>query len=243
MNLFIHGRLGHFFMNEAGADGGDGGSAAAATGGDAQASAEPSSMLGGGEQQASTEQQQEGQQQQQEKPAGAPEAYEAFTLPDGETLDEAVLPQVQSLFKDLGLPQEKAQEVLNKLLEIDKARQPAELTAEQVAEQQKQQHEAMNAQIVNLNKDWGNLCKQLPEIGGQNFEASLKTTQNVMAKFASPELRELLNYSALGSHPEFFKFIHAIGSSISEDTMVHGGERSTGPKPPEAVLWPTMQQQ
>lgn len=241
MNLFIHGRLGHFFMNEAGAEGGDGGGApAAAPAADAAPSAEPSSLMGGD---VPAAEKPADSPAEPEKPAGAPDAYEAFTLPDGETLDEAVLPQVQSLFKDLGLPQEKAQEVLNKLLEIDKARQPAELTAEQVAEQEKQQHEAMTAQIVNLNKDWGNLCKQLPEIGGQNFEASLKVTQNVMAKFASPELRELLNYSALGSHPEFFKFIHAIGSSISEDTMVHGGERSTGPKPPEAVLWPTMQQQ
>lgn len=162
-------------------------------------------------------------------------------MPEGVELDDKVMPQVQALFKDLGLPQEKAQEVLNALLEIDKARQPGEPTPEQVAEQQKAQHEAMNEQVVKLNQDWGNLCKQLPDIGGEKFEASLKTTQNVMAKFASPELRELLNYSALGSHPEFFKFIHAIGSSISEDTMVHGGEKSTGPKPPEAVLWPTMQ--
>jgi len=241
MNLFIHGRLGHFFMNEAPADGCDGGGApASAPAAEAAPAAEPASLMGGD---APVAEKPADAPAEPEKPAGAPEAYEAFTLPEGEALDEAVLPQVQDLFKELGLPQEKAQEVLNKLLEIDKARQPAELTAEQVAEQEKQQHEAMNAQIVNLNKDWGNLCKQLPDIGGQNFEASLKTTQNVMAKFASPELRELLNYSALGSHPEFFKFIHAIGSSISEDTMVHGGERSTGPKSPEAVLWPTMQQQ
>lgn len=242
MTIFIHGRLGHFFMNEAGADGADaGGGAPAAEAAPApapEASAEPSSVLGGEQQPAKADGEQE---QQAEKPAGAPEAYEAFTMPEGVELDEKVLPQVQELFKDLGLPQEKAQEVLNKLLEIDQARQPAELTAEEQQAQQEQQHQLMSQQITKLNQDWGNLCKNLPDIGGQNFESSLKTTQNVMAKFASPELRELLNYSALGSHPEFFKFIHAIGSSMSEDSMVHGGERSTGSKSLAEQLWPQQQ--
>lgn len=241
MTLFIHGRLGHFFMNEAGADGADaGGGAPAADAAPAAApaaSAEPSSILGIEQQPANAD----GEQDQAEKPAGAPEAYEEFSMPEGIQLDDKVMPQVQALFKDLGLPQEKAQDVLNKLLEIDQARQPAELTAEEQQAQVEQQNQLMTQQITKLNQDWGNLCKNLPDLGGQNFEASLKTTQNVMAKFASPELREMLNYSALGSHPEFFKFIHSIGASMSEDSMVHGGERSNGSRSLAEQLWPTQQ--
>lgn len=59
-----------------------------------------------------------------------------------------------------------------------------------------------------------------------------------MVKLATPELRGFLNNSALGSNPEFFKFIHAIGSAMKDDTMEHGGEPSKGPLSLEQRLWP-----
>lgn len=159
-----------------------------------------------------------------------PEAYE-FKMPEGEELDEAAAPMVQELFKELGLPQEKAQEVLNKLLEIDKARQPS---PEQI-----QQH--YEQQASELNKNWGEECRKLPELGGDNFNKSLETCSQVMVKFASPELRDFLTFSALGSNPEFFKFVHAIGSAMSQDTLEHGGNAGKGPRAPEDRLWPAKQ--
>lgn len=156
-----------------------------------------------------------------------PEAYE-FKLPDGVELDDTVLPKVQELFKDLGLPQDKAQAVMEKLLEIDQARQP---TPEQI-----QQHYENQAQ--ELNKQWGAECAKLPELGGENFNKSLEMASKVMVKFGTPELRNFLTYSALGSNPEFFKFIHSIGSAMSQDTLEHGGAVSNGPLSIEKRLWP-----
>lgn len=156
-----------------------------------------------------------------------PEVYE-FKMPEGEELDEAAAPMVQELFKELGLPQEKAQEVLNKLLEIDKARQPSPEQIQQYYEQQ----------AAELNKNWGEECRKLPELGGDNFNKSLETCSQVMVKFATPELRKFLTYSALGSNPEFFKFIHAIGSAMSQDTLEHGGNAGKGPRDIADRLWP-----
>jgi hypothetical protein len=171
----------------------------------------------------------EAKPEDQEAPA-VPEVYE-FKLPEGEELDEAAAPMVQELFKELGLPQEKAQEVLNKLLEIDKARQPS---PEQI-----QQH--YETQAMELNKQWGAECQKLPELGGDNFTKSLETCSQVMVKFATPELRNFLNYSALGSNPEFFKFVHAVGSAMSQDTLEHGGAAAKGQRSLESVLWPSNQ--
>src|SRR3546814_17263573 len=42
-------------------------------------------------------------------PEGAPEAYEAFAVPDGMELDQAALDRFSPKFKELGLSQEKAQ--------------------------------------------------------------------------------------------------------------------------------------
>lgn len=164
------------------------------------------------------------------KPADAPAVPEEykFTMPEGVELDDKALPMVQDLFKELGLPQDKAQEVLTKLLEIDQARQPS-------PEQIQQQYEE---QAAGLNKTWGEECRKLEGLGGENFNKSLETCSQVMVKFASPELRNFLTYSALGSNPEFFKFVHAIGSAMSQDTMEHGGAVSKGQRSIEQRLWP-----
>lgn len=244
MSAFVHGRLGHYLMNEAGADGGDAGGGAAAPAADgaqaappAAAPAQSGSLLGdmakpadGGEQPAADGGDGKPAEGEQDPASQVPESYQ-FTMPEGEELDEAAAPLVQELFKDLGLPQEKAQEVLNKLLEIDKARQP---TQEQI-----QQH--YEQQAADLNKSWADECRKLPDIGGDNFEKTLETCSKVMVKFASPELRNFLTYSALGSNPEFVKFVHAIGSAMSQDTLEHGGDAGKGPRSIEQKLWPALQ--
>lgn len=243
MNHFIHHMLGHYLQDEVPADGGEGGGAAPAAPAPAPAAdpaaapaapapatpaAEAGSLLGDlAKPEGEAAKPAEGEDPAA-KPDAVPEAYQ-FKLPDGVELDEAVMPQVQDLFKELGLPQDKAQQVLEKLLEIDQARQP---TAEQI---EQAQVEAING----LNKSWADECAKLPEIGGENFQKSLEITSKVMVKFATPEFRQMLNQSALGSNPEFFKFMHSIGSAMSQDTLEHGGNASKGPRSIEERLWPT----
>lgn len=246
MNYLMMKLLGMVPMNEAGADGGDAGGgdapALAATPAAAPATdaapapapvpaatekpAAPGSLLGDlakpeGEKPA------EGEAAKPDDAPAVPETYE-FKMPDGVELDEKALPMVQDLFKELGLPQDKAQQVMEKLLEIDQARQPS-------PEQVQQEYEE---QAATLNKNWGEECRKLEGLGGDNFNKSLETCSQVMVKFASPELRDFLTYSALGSNPEFFKFVHSIGSAMSQDTLEHGGEASQGPRSIEDRLWP-----
>lgn len=247
MNLFTHGRLGHYLMNEAGTDGGDAGGAspaapAAEPGAAPEQPSEPAGSLlgdqiksGDGADKPDDQAKPDGAKEGDDNgTAGAPDVYESFTLPEGAELDEKALPMVQDLFKELNLPQDKAQAVLNKLLEIDAARQP---TAEQ-AEQMRAQ--AYEQGIQNLNKQWTEECRKLPELGGDNFSKSLEVASSVMVKYAPPELRDFLTNSGLGSHPEFFKFIHAIGSAMRNDTMEHGGEATPGSKDPGSLLWPNL---
>lgn len=235
MNIFSMMRAGYFLQNEAPADGGQGGGAEpAADAAPAPAAAEPASLLGdlaGGDNPADPAAAPvEGEQAKPADAPAAPEAYE-FKMPEGEELDEAAAPMVQELFKELGLPQDKAQEVLNKLLEIDKARQPS---PEQI-----QQH--YEQQAAALNQQWADEVRKLPDLGGDKFNQTLETCSKVMVKFATPELRNFLTYSALGSNPEFVKFVHAIGSAMSSDTMEHGGTATKGQRSIEDRLWPATQ--
>jgi hypothetical protein len=234
MNYLMLKLMGRLYLDEVAADGGDGGGGLAPAAAPAAETAAPASAaeapsLLGDLAKPETEAAPDKPADDTAKPdaPAVPEVYE-FTLPEGVELDEAVMPQVQELFKKLGLPQDKAQETMEALLAIDQARQP---TAEQ-AEQQ--QVEAIGA----LNKSWADECAKLPDIGGDNFNKSLETTSKVMVKFATPEFREMLNRSALGSNPEFFKFIHSIGSAMSQDTLEHGGAAANGPRSIEERLWP-----
>lgn len=242
MNLFklFSGAL----MNEAAADG----AAAGASGGEssapaaaptpapaaapAAAPAESGSLMGdlGAKPAAPEAAKPEGQAAPTDKPA-VPESY-TFNLPEGEELHEAAAPMMQEFFKELGFSQEQADKALTKLMEIDAARQPTE--------EQIQQHYI--EQATALNKAWADECRKLPDIGGANFDKSLETCAKVMTKFGTPELRDFLTSSALGSNPVFFKFIHAIGSAMSQDTLEHGGDAGKGPRSIESKLWPALPQ-
>lgn len=197
--------------------------------GSAATAAQPSSLLGGEPQNPADAPDAPDADSQQS--AGAPEAYEAFAVPEGYELHEAAVPMLADMFKELNLPQDKANALVAKLIEIDEARNP---TPEQI-------QQAQQERITQLNEDWGKMCRDLPELGGENFDKSLQVCSSVMTRFGTQEVRDLLTYSGLGSNPHFFKFVHAIGMSMQEDTMVHGGDtHGNGPKSVEKILWPNQ---
>lgn len=232
MNLFIHGRLGHFLMNEAVADGGQGGGAAAA-----QATGEPQSSILGGDQGAQGQQQQqagdanqqtqEGQQQgqkqegeseQAQKPV-VPEAYAFKDLPEGYAMSEQQLAEVSPLFKDLGLTQEQA----DKLVAFDAKRA---LAAEQAGLEQRQ----------GLVTGWEKSLREDAAFGGANFDANVGVAQKALAQFGTPELSTMLKESGLGSHPEVVRLFHRIGQQLAEGQL-HSGSGNNTRKSNEEVFY------
>lgn len=237
MNMFIHGRLRHYLQDEVPADGGQGGGGEATAAetpaaADAPANVEASSLLGEvpadkpaepapGEEKSADE-------KAEEKPAdGAPEAYEEFKAPDGIELDPEVMPEVHEIFKELGLSQDKAQEVFEKFLGIQ----------QKLAGTPEQQMQAAEQQIVALNTRLAEECKNLPGIGGEKFAESLSIASKVMQNFGTPEFRSLIAYTGVGSHPEFFKMMVAIGSKMSPDNFVQGGEGAVGERRGEDIMF------
>lgn len=191
---------------------------------------DPSSLLGA-EAPAATDKPAEGEAKPEgEKTSDAPvvpEAYEAFTVPEGMEIEESVLPDVHAVFKDLGLSQEKANEVFGKLLAIQ---QKMELSPEAALEQQQ-------AQVTALSNEWTQQIKNDPELGGANFEASLAQALLPIQAKATPELRDVLNLSGLGSNPHFFRFMHALGGMMREDAFVQGGTQTGSSRRSDAEVF------
>lgn len=161
---------------------------------------------GGQQQQASTEQGAEGGDAKGEEgkageKQGAPESYE-FKAPEGKEFSPEVLGAFSEAAKDLGLPQEAAQKMLDKL-------------APAFAERQTQAVEAARAQ-------WATDSRSDKEFGGDKLDENLATAKKALDTFGTPELRMLLNESGLGNHPEIIRAFYRAGKAISEDRFVTG---------------------
>ena len=147
------------------------------------------------------------------KPTGAPEAYTDFTLTEGIDMDACTLDAFKGLAKELNIPQEAAQ----KLIDLQTT-----LVAKQA--------DAYQQAVVAQGQKWAAEVKNDPELGGENYDKSVASAIKVIQSFGDPALTELLNDSGLGNHPALFKFCHRISAAISEDKFVMPGSQSNAPK-------------
>lgn len=140
------------------------------------------------------------------KPEGAPEKYE-FKAGEGVELDQEALKDFEPLARELNLTNEQAQKLVDmygtKLLPMV----------------QKQQAEAWQKQT----EGWAESVKADKEIGGDKLTSSISTAQRALETFGTPELKEYLNTTGLGNHPELVKAFVKIGKAMSEDNVVTGG--------------------
>jgi hypothetical protein len=135
------------------------------------------------------------------KAKGAPETYE-FQAPEGHAFDAKVIEQFSEVAKELNLPQEAAQKVLDKVAPTIAARQ-AEL-------------------IEQTRMQWETESKADKEFGGDKLDESLAVAKKALDTFGTKEFKTLLNESGLGSHPEMIRMLMKAGKAISEDKFIGG---------------------
>jgi len=150
------------------------------------------------------------------KPQGAPEKYE-FANPEKTPVDPVVLERYAEVARELNLPQEQAQKVIDKI---------APALAERQAEQ-----------IKAAQTSWLESTQSDKEIGGAELQANVAIAQRALSQFGTPELKTLLDQSGLGNHPELIRLLVRAGKMISEDTVVTG--RETNPANALAKLYPS----
>lgn len=201
MSLFIHGRLGHFLMNESNPDGGPAGGATPPA---SDPAAPPSQPPAADPAQAP---QQAPAQAPAEPPAPVvPEAYAFANLPEGYSISEEQLAAFSPVLKELGLTQEQA----DKLVAFDAQRSLAAAEASQ-----QQAIEFRNKQVG----EWETALRSDAEFGGANFDGNVAVAQQFLTDFGSPELSAFLAESGLGSHPEVVRMFHKAGKELGEGKL------------------------
>lgn len=152
---------------------------------------------------------QDGDQQKPEKEQkqeGAPEKYE-FQAGEGVELDAEALKDFEPVARELNLTNEQAQKLVDAYPKI-------------LAGVQQRQAEAWQAQT----EEWAATVKADKEIGGDKLTANLGVAQRALDTFGTPALKEYLNGTGLGNHPELVKAFVKVGKAMSEDGVVTGKE-------------------
>jgi len=158
------------------------------------------------EQQVSDETAVENETSESEAPEGAPETYEFNTKisDDSSELDPEVVTAFGEVAKELDLPQDAAQKVLDKVAPVIQAKQA------KVLEQ--------------VKTDWANDSQADKEFGGENLAENLEIAKKSLDAFGSDTLKSLLHETGFGNHPEIIRFMFKVGSAISEDSYVGNSE-------------------
>ena len=174
------------------------------------------------DQQVSDETTVESKTSESEAPEGAPENYEfnAKVADAQQELDPEVLTAFGEVAKELDLPQEAAQKVLDKVAPVVQAKQAKALE--------------------DAKAGWVNDSQSDEEFGGENFDANLKTAKSALDTFGNDALKSLLVETGFGNHPEIIRFMYRAGKAISEDSYIGNSEgadslRTSGPKDFNAI--------
>lgn len=130
---------------------------------------------------------------------GAPETYE-FKAPEGKNFDNEIIKTYSEVARELNLSQKSAQRMLDQL-------------GPKIAERQL-------ASLDSLKQSWIDSSKTDKEFGGESMQTNLSVAKKALDAFGTPELRNVLNESGLGNHPEIIRFFYRAGKSISEDGYV-----------------------
>lgn len=133
------------------------------------------------------------------KPADAD--YE-FKTPDGIELDKVSTDEFKAIAKELKLPKDVAQRVVD------------------VAVKREQAARELRDTTV---KGWADAVKADKDLGGDKLPETLAIAKKAI-DIGPPELKTFLDESGLGNHPLFVKWAHTIGKALSEDRFVSGSK-------------------
>lgn len=145
-----------------------------------------------------------------------------LTMPEGVKVDQELLDALGPKFAAKNLTTREAQELADEFTKIqqDRAVKQAEGWA-------------------NTITKWADDAKADKDIGGDNWDATVAASTRAVNKLGTPALKEYLNASGGGNHPELIRFMSKVGAMIREDNPASGGAGGSS-KPADAahVLFP-----
>jgi hypothetical protein len=142
----------------------------------------------------------------------APATFEGLTLADGFTLAQEDFGALEGVFKEANIPLTGG--LAQKLIDLEQSR---------MARLQESATAAQEEQV----KAWEAASRADKEFGGDKFDANLTAAQEALDALATPELRDLLQKSGMGNHPEMLRLFVKLAPLVREPGA--GGGRQMTP--------------
>lgn len=160
----------------------------------------------------------------------------SLTMPDGVELDAELADALGPEFKDLGLTNAQANKLVGKYIETMQKRAEAHASSPEGA-WSAAAHEYFKAN--GTPEKWADTAKADKEIGGDKWDGTVQNATRFTKKFGTPALKEFLNASGGGNHPELIRVFAKAGELIREDNPPSGGQGGAGkPADASAILFP-----
>ncbi len=157
------------------------------------------------------------------KDDGAPDEYTEFSLPEDFEVDDKVMGDFKSFAKDVDLSQKQAQKLVDMQTSLNTQ------TVDNIKEQ-----------VAKIQNDWQKSAKSDKEFGGKDLDTNLGFAAKAIDKFGSDKMRDALNATGVGNHPEFIRFLVNVGKAMSEDGVLTEGTTPGGDKSHAEILFPEM---
>lgn len=138
-------------------------------------------------------------------------------MPDGVELDGELAEALGPEFKELGLTHAQAQKLVDKYIGIQQARAGKQ-----------------SETFAKTVEGWADSAKKDAEIGGDKWNGTVVAATRAVNRLGTPALKDYLNASGGGNHPELIRFMAKAGAMIQEDIPASGGAEGKG-KPAEAA--------
>lgn len=162
--------------------------------------------------------------------AGPPDKYD-LKLPEGSTVDAAIVERTAAKARVLGLTNDAGQKLLESEVAdaVDREKTlTAKIASERTAAGTKAVEDLTAAwapggvERVKRDAEWKAQAEKeagTPEVFLQNVEKG----QQALKKYGSPELESLLVDSGFAFNPKVMGFLARVGRAMSESAMLNGG--------------------
>lgn len=161
---------------------------------------------------------------------GKPEKYDYsdVKLPENYGYDENLLNEFNELAGKYNLSQKSANELMSMAVKLTQLNSDNYVKA--MAEQQRQKIEDFKRNLVNDR-----------EIGGANFDKTMRTANIAYTEFADEQVQRLLQETGLNCHPQVVKMFYNIGLKMQNDLIHSANAAAVQKENREDILFPTMQ--
>ena len=143
----------------------------------------------------------------EETSSGAPEAYTDFKVPEGSELDKEIIDKALPLFKELNLPQEHAQKLVDFYNDINKASAAK-----------------LETVVQEMRTAWRNEAKADKDIGPK-LDSVITEIGRAKDKLPEPirnAFNQAMDLTGAGDHPAIVKGIYELARLVNEGTHVAG---------------------